>query len=153
MTTERALLLLAFLGVGCHRRPVLAERCAMVQAILAHRAALPNAPDGYRAPARDDGCARDKALWRGRLLVDARVAEGERRFFAEGDRCEGFAIYTSAMNAGDLPEGKMILEVDGQGERYQWRWWINSIANPNAGGCVPGRGELEKTAGRWATRD
>lgn len=96
---------------------------------------------------------KDKASWRDKLLVDARLAESDVPFFSKTDECSSFIVFRPDTKAADLPECKMILELREEDRAYSWRWWINSIADPSAGGCVPGEGLVQQSNGHWIASD
>lgn len=139
---------------ACRKKPAPLDKCGVVDAILNHRLAVPDIPDGRRARPADDHCVRELAIFHGKVLVDASI-DG-RRIFAPSESCQTFAVYDPSAKIPDPPEGLIVMELAQTGrDAFRWHWWVNSILNPSGGACAPGRGRIEfsKNLGKWETSD
>lgn len=126
------------------------ERCAIVDALLQHRAPHPSDPTAFRVPLVEDECAKLAAGWNGKLLIKVKAMPGGQSLFGPGETCQSFWPLADGFDAPDLPALSMILELTADGtDRWRWHSWFGGIRNADLGACVPEDGLIGRHAGSW----
>jgi hypothetical protein len=137
-------------ALACNRRDSLPSRCALVEAILAHRSRL---RDGFRPAITEDSQCASVVSWRGRPVV--RANEGERPFFSSGEACDAFWMEAAVPKEAGPPEFAVFVELVARGPEYRWEYWVNSREEPSRTTCAPNEGKAMRSSGGrgWRTED
>jgi hypothetical protein len=158
----RVYVLAVFLFSGCNQsikldvslHSSIADRCAMIDAVLHHKSRSPGEPNVYRVPLVADECVYMAASWRRKLLIKVEIEPAARNLFSANETCPTFSVYTTALKADDLPTAVVSMDLTAdQPDIYLWEWYVHGIAKESLGTCGPNNGRLQRVGKIWQTSD